>query len=325
MPAGGPVLSGVEERLAPLKTWLFPSRVFVQLDDRAITGFALDGQRLLWCERVPLPAGLCEQGEPRQVDSLGDLLGDLLVERGFAGARVEAVLPAAACQWRLVRWPDGGWPDDPQRLLAQHEAALELRAPLPYLDLHLVPLALAPPTTLTVAVSSQLLERWIEVFAQAGASLVRAEAAQLCVCRALAALVPELLEAEAIALLQLEPQGASLLILEAGVPCYERSLPPLERGPALAQGLGRALQYWRQERRQAAVPRLLCHGSALPEGVDRAELAIALGCPVQVLDPLAGGWLLAEPPPEGQQRPPGAALLPLWGLLAGESALEGRR
>jgi len=312
------VLSGVEERLAPLKAWLFPCRVLLLLEDHAITAVAVAERRLLWVEQVPLPAGLCSAGEPIQVDSLGDLLGDLLVERGFAGARVEVVLAASACQCRLVRWPEGRWPDEPLRLLAVHEAALQLQAPLSYLDLHLVPLALPQPTSLCVAVAHQLLERWIEVFSLAGVSLVRAEAAQLCLCRGLLA-VPALgCNVGSTALLQLEAEGSSLLILEAGLPAYARNLPAAQPGDALEQGLQRVLRFWRQYRQLSEPPQLICHGSALPPVEHLEQLAAAVGCTLRLLDPLAEGWLQAEPAPEGQQRPPGSALLPLWGLLAAE-------
>lgn len=319
MPAVVPVLSGVQERLAPLKAWLFPSRVLLQLDDWAITALALDGKRVLWCERVPLPPGLCDQGEPIHRDSLGDLLGDLLVERGFAGARVEAVLPATACQCRLVRWPEGCWPEAPQRLLARHEATLQLRGALSSLDLQLMPLALAQPTSLALAVSSQLLERWIAVFSQAGLSLVRMEAAQLCLCRALGSWPSAPGRGSVIALLQMDALACSLLIVEQGVPCYERNLPGLEQGADLEQALQRTLQFWRQQRPGGDAPLLLCHGSAVPERERLNALAAALELTVQVLDPLAEGCLQAAPPHEGPPWPPGSALLSLWGLLAAEA------
>jgi hypothetical protein len=320
-----PVLSGVEERLAPLKAWLFPRRVLLLLEDHAITSLAVEGSRVIWCEQVPLPAGLCSLGEPIQVDSLGDLLGDLLVERGFVGARVEAVLPAAACQCRLVRWPDGRWPDDPLRLLALHEATLKLQAPLSYLDLLLVPLELPQPTTLSVAVPHQLLERWIEVFSLAGASLEQLEAAQLCLCRALLA-VPGLgCDVGTTVLLQREADGANLMILEAGIPAYARSLPGADQEELLAQQLQRVLQFWRQHHPLTETPLLICHGSSLPPGERLEQLAAAVGCNLRLLDPLAEGWLQVEPAPEGQQRPPGSVLLPLWGLLAAHGLAGGAR
>ena len=318
MQAGVPVLSGVEERLAPLKAWLFPRRVLLLLEDRAITALALDGAQVIWSEQVPLPPGLCNQGEPIQVDSLGDLLGDLLVERGFAGARVEGVLPAAACQCRLLRWPDGIWPDDPLRLLASQESQLQLQTPLSYVDLHLVPLELPQPTSLCIAVVSQLLDRWIEVFSLAGASLVRLEAAQLCLCRALLALPALQCDVGTTVLLQLESEGAALLIVEEGCPVYERSLPAAEEGSRLDEQLQRVLQFWGRHRQLDGPPQLLCHGSGVPPADRLLELAAAAGCTLVSLDPVAEGWLQAGPPLEGQQRPPGSALLPLWGLVAAE-------
>ena len=53
-------------------------------------------------------------GQPTAVEALGDLIGDLLIERGFPGARVKAVLPRAATAWRVIAWPDARWPDQPE-------------------------------------------------------------------------------------------------------------------------------------------------------------------------------------------------------------------
>ena len=81
----------------------------------------------------------------------------------------------------------------------------------------------------------------------------------------------------------------------------------------LGTALERVLQFWCQEHPGVPRPPLLGYGTGLPE-------AVQLGLPVQGLDPLAEGWWqLDQPVPEGQQRPPGAALLPLWGLVAGEA------
>ena len=97
------VLSGVQDRLAPLQAWLFPQRVYLELQDTAITAMALHGRQLVWLERVPLPAGTCVAGHPMAPDALGDLLGDWLLERGFGGARVRAVLPSQATAVRLLQ------------------------------------------------------------------------------------------------------------------------------------------------------------------------------------------------------------------------------
>ena len=238
---------------------------------------------------------------------------------------MEAVLPPVACQWRQVRWPESRWPEDPQRQLARHEAALQLGTPLSYLDVQLLPLALPQPTSLAVAVASQLLERWIEVFSLAGVSLVRLEAAQISLCRAFSALRPAGWAAPALALLQLESQSSWLLIVEQGVPVYERGLPGLDQGSALPQALRRTLQFWCQQQPDAEPPPLLCHGAAAADPERLRELGAGLESPLEVVDPLAEGWLRAAAEvPEGQQRPAGAALLPLWGLLAGSGRGEVR-
>ena len=76
------------------------------LEDSAIALLVRDGERIDWLEQVPLPEGLCRHGEPLLVEALGDLIGDLLVERGFAAARVRAVLPREAAAWRVLEWSD---------------------------------------------------------------------------------------------------------------------------------------------------------------------------------------------------------------------------
>lgn len=316
------LLSGVQERLTdrlgPIRAWLFPRQVYLQLEDQAITAMALEGSRIVWLERVPLPPGLCENGEPVRIDSLGDLIGDLLAQRGFFGARVVAVLPAIASQMRLVQWPDGRWPEEPDRILGLNEAALGLRTVLPYLDLQLVDLPQAPPTSLVVTVPTATLERWIEIFSLAQVSLERMEAAQLCVCRGLLAVDGDPAGAALQAVLQLEPQECRLLVLENGLPAYERRLPGAEQQGALVEALGRWRQFWMVLRPGAPpVVRLALHGSALRDESQAEALAAACHASWQILDPLAQGWLTDASPDEGL-KPDGPALAALWGLVATE-------
>ena len=40
------VLSGVIDRLAPLQAWLFPQRVYLQIEDQWITAMAIEGAAL---------------------------------------------------------------------------------------------------------------------------------------------------------------------------------------------------------------------------------------------------------------------------------------
>lgn len=305
----------LQERLGPLKTWLFPRRVYLQLEDQAITALALEGQRVLWLERILVPSGLIEQGEAVRVDSLGDLLGDLFVDRGFAGARVDVVLPPGASQIRAVRWPDGRWPspDRTDAILQSHQESLGLSVALQYLDLHRVDLPLDPPTSLLIGVPSATLDQWIDVFTLAALSLDRVEASHPCVCRAL----PGILEVQTLrglhAVLKLEPQRSRLLLLEDGVPLYERRLPGAEDPAAVQAETERCLAFWRQWRpAPSAAAQLLLHGSALESEDLAAAVAEGLGCTWQVLDPLAGGGL--EGLPAAVEAPRGTALVPLWGL-----------
>ena len=214
------VLSGLQDQLAPLKSWLFPRRVYLQLEDQALTTMVLDGERVAWQERVPLPEGLCEAGEPRAIEALGDLLGDLLVERGYAGARVKAVLPRAATAWRVIEWPDASWPDHPELVVRQQQQGLDLPWSLQDADLLFEPLMGAQPRSLLVAVQRSLLEAWIEVCNQAGVALDGVEALPICLWRAVR---PQLQADEGVqVLLQREPRQSSPLALD--------------RGPALGQG-----------------------------------------------------------------------------------------
>ena len=87
------MLAGVQERLGPLQAWLFPQRVYLELQDQAITAMVLDGRRLTWLDQLALPPGLCVGGRPQNGSALADRLGDWLVEQGYAGVRIWAVLP----------------------------------------------------------------------------------------------------------------------------------------------------------------------------------------------------------------------------------------
>ena len=322
MPEVVALLSGVQERLTerlgPLKAWLFPRQVYLQLEDQAITAMALEGRRIVWLERVPLPPGLCENGEPIRTDSLGDLLGDLFVERGYAGARVLAVLPAMASQMRLVQWPDGRWPEDPERMLQVNEAELGLKVALQYLDLHLVELPQDPPTSLLVTVPSSTLDRWIEVFSLAQVSLERMEAAKPCLCRGILPLQTQAEHNSLTVLLQVEQKRCSLLVIEEGIPIYERRMPGAAQTDELLGALSRWREFWVALRSdQNSALQLLLHGSALMDEAHASELAGAVGCSWQLLDPLAQEWLMDVSPDFGAH-PEGPSLALLWGLAAAE-------
>ena len=280
------VLAGVQDRLAPLQSWLFPRRVYLQLENQAFAAMVLDGDRLVWQERVPLPEGACEGGAPVAVEALGDLLGDWLIERGYPGAHVKAVLPRAATAWRVVEWPDGQWPEQPELLVRQQQDELHLPWDLSDADLFLDPLLSGSPRSLLVAAQRAVLESWIEVFSQAGVVLDGLEPLPICLWRAVQ---PQLGEGVQV-LVQLEEQHSWLQALDQGQPLGEWSLPPM------ADQLEVPLRTWAQ--RYSPSSGVLVGSEAL-EQMSLPQLSAWLGCPVLPFEPRNG---------------PAA----LWGLAAGE-------
>jgi hypothetical protein len=207
--------------------------VYLQLEDQALTAMVLDGERVAWQERVPLPEGLCVDGEPKAVEALGDLLGDLLVERGYAGARVKAVLPRIATAWRVIEWPDASWPEHPELVVRQQQQELNLPWSLQDADLLFEPLTGAQPRSLMVAVQRSVLEAWIEVCNQAGVSLDGVEPLPICLWRA----AEPQLGGGIQALLQLEEEYSWLLALDEGEPLGEWLLPAASNEEPLEQRL----------------------------------------------------------------------------------------
>jgi len=270
------VLSGLQDQLAPLKSWLFPRRVYLQLEDQAFTAMVLDGERVAWLERVPLPEGLCVNGQPTAVEALGDLIGDLLVERGFSGARVKAVLPRAATAWRVIAWPDARWPDQPEVVVRQQQDQLDLPWSLRDADVRLEPLIGAPPRSLLVVVQRALLEAWIEVFSQAGVALDGMEPLPICLWRAAE---PQLAEGVQL-LLQLQEEKSWLLALDQGEPLGEWPLPALTELEALIPALH---TFQRRFHPRAA----LVSGDESAVDAVLPELVGALGCSVSWLEPRA--------------------------------------
>ena len=274
---------------------------------------------MLFRSRVPLPDGLCVNGEPLLLDALGDLLGDWLVERGYAGARLKLVLPRAATAWRVIRWPQGRWPEQPELAVREQQQQLALPWTLDGqvegADLWLQPLRSPQPSSLMQAARRQVLEGWIEVCALAGVALDGVEAGWLCLARAAAALLPADAKASCALLLQLGPEQSWLLALSAQQPLGEWPLPGSDQPEQLHAALARWQRFWRSQPDPLSLQQLLVAGSALPS-LD--PLAAGLGCPAAGLDPLAAGWLVdaraSSPPDDGAAHD----LAVLWGLALTE-------
>jgi len=260
--------------------------VYLQLEDQALEAMVLEAERLVWHERVPLPQGVCDNGAPVAVEALGDLIGDWLIERGYPGAHVKAVLPRAATAWRVIEWPGAVWPEAPELGVRQQQAELDLPWSLQDADLWLEPLLGDPPRSLLVAVQRELLEAWIGVCSQAGIALDGLEALPICLWRA----VKPQLEDGVQVVLQLDDQQSWLLALEQGQPLGEWPFPPP------GERLEAPLRSWAQRYSPGAGVLL---GSESMVHTWRPPLTAWLGCPVT--------------PFEARQ-----ATAALWGLAAGE-------
>ena len=288
------MLAGVQERLGPLQAWLFPQRVYLELQDQAITAMVLEGRRLTWLDQLTLPPGLCVGGRPLNGPALADRLGDWLVEQGYAGARIWAVLPGAASELRLLK----GSAIAP--LMPKELEALQLPWPAETaVDLLHSPLPTCPGSSVSVAVEAALLEDWIDVFADAGLGLDALEAAPVCALRGVGL--------QSGWLLGLEPEQSWLLRLEQGAPTWQWRLPPPAEPGALQVELDQCLSYWHSRvPRQSSIA--VVAAAALP-----ASCVEALRGELEWMDPLAAGAL-----ENGLADPPALSLGLLWGLAAAE-------
>ena len=160
------------ERLSPLKAQLFPRIVLIELNDAGLRGQLLRGDRPepLSLE-APLPPLTCRAGMPLEPEPLGDMLGDLLVREKLLDAFVMASLPPEASELRVIAWPDGLDPDDPERELRRLNPDLGLDFDLAEACLDLTDLPGVEARSLVALTPRPLVEAWIDVFNFAGAQL----------------------------------------------------------------------------------------------------------------------------------------------------------
>jgi hypothetical protein len=242
---------------------LLAPRVLIELHDRSLLVKALGRQARQTIE-VPLPQGVCRQGEPLEVEALGDLMGDLLLDQGLAGARISAALPLQACRWKLIQWPLEAVPDDPCEALRLIDPDLDLPCSLAeaYLDLQVLPGL--PPRCLVVAAPRRVVDGWAKVFDVAGVQLQRLEPAQVCEWRHVRQrLAPAKSNPEGDTsgdtetdhwLLELQADHCRLWLLEDGLPLADWRLPGNRNNqgldPRLAAELERRRRFWNQQRQQ---------------------------------------------------------------------------
>ena len=251
----GEIPALIQERLRQLRHQLFPQRLRLQIDDHGLSAQLLTRGKtpLPPPVQVPLPAGICRQGIPQNGAALGDFIGDWLLELGLVACQVEAVLPGAVCQWRVVTWPFDDQPDDPLQALRQLQIDLGESLKLEQSYLGWQPLPPGPGAqarTLLVAAPKPVVQAWQEVFVVAGVSFQRLIPAQVQQWRALQPLWGDDPRSEHW-FLELGVEGSRLWRVVDGVPVADWPLPACPPGagpdPAWAEALTRCQLFWRQQ------------------------------------------------------------------------------
>ena len=237
--------------LADLRTQLLAKRVVVEIHDHGLRGVVVARQGELI--EVPLPSGSCREGEPLAAEAIGDLVGDLFLELGLAGAKVSACLPLQASRWRVVRWPQDAMPENGRTELRFRLPDLGLPWSLNDAYLEVASLPGTPARSLVVAAPQRVVDGWVEVFELAGVQLQRLLPAQACEWQMLTALGPHPAgDDEEQWFLELQPERSRLWVVAGGVPWADWTLPG-QRGsaglePQLQEALLRCRRFWQQHR-----------------------------------------------------------------------------
>jgi hypothetical protein len=257
---------------ADVRTQLLARRVLLDLRNDGLRGAVVGqaGEAIA----VPLPSGTCHQGQPREIEAIGDLIGDLFLELGLAGAKLGACLPLQASRWTVVRWPQALMPENGRTELRLRAPDLGFPWPLSDVYLEVEPLPGTPARSLVVASPRQLVDSWVEVFDLAGVQLQRLLPAQACEWALLMGLGPKPAPEEELWLLEIQRSRSRLWLVADGRPVADWSLPG-NRGssgldPQLAEALQRCRRFWRQRSDGPASQRWLVYGAE-----DRLEPAEA--------------------------------------------------
>ena len=169
---------------------------------------------------------------PLEPEPLGDMLGDLLVREKLLDGFVMASLPPEASEVRVIAWPGGIDPDDPERELRRLNPDLGLGFDLAEACLDHIDLPGTEARSLVALTPRRLVEAWIEVFNFAGAQLERLAPAQSCQLAALQGLLAEGDPNQLVLLLNNDPERVRLMLLREGLPVFERGMARDEIGRA---------------------------------------------------------------------------------------------
>lgn len=255
-------------------------RLILDIHDEVLKGLVLD--RDLPSLDIPLPTGACSQGLPTEVEAIGDLVGDLCLERGLIGARVGACLPLAASFWKVVRWPGGQVPDDGATELRLMASEIDMPWSLPSVYLDVQPLTGSPGCSLVVASPRQFVDGWAEVFELAGIQLQRLLPAQICEWQMLQESTGQKSRNPGEQwLLELGSLRSRLWVVEDGVPLADWSLPG-QRGAEgldaeLRTRIDRCRRFWRQRRNSLKPQAWRVYGSDNSVDAVESDLRLLLG------------------------------------------------
>jgi hypothetical protein len=279
----------LDDRLRPIRAQLFPRQLLLELQDDALMGQVLrgGGPEPVSID-LPLPPLTCLDGQPLEKESLGDLIGDLMVRDGLLDAVVLASLPEGAVEWRVIDWPLEAIPDDPMEALRTIDPTLSFGVPLAEATIDLGPLPGATPRMLLAVASKKLVEDWIEVFNLAGAQLERLAPPQSCRLAAVTALLQQAPDDELTLLIHPLPAGGRLLLLRRAEPVFDWSLPQADDD--LVGEVKRCEAFYR--RHDPSVRRLRLLLSAPLPCQDR--LQDALGVRAEILTPEPFGSLVLQ-------------------------------
>ena len=268
---------------------MFPQLVLMQIRDDGLCGHLLrDDRPGPLTLQAPLPAMTCREGMPLEVESLADLIGDLLLSEKQLDAYIVAVLPHQASHWRVLVRPFSEPPEDAIEALRSLDPPLNLPFSLSEAYLDLKPLPGSNDEMLLVASPRRLVDAWIDVFRLAGVKLDRLAPAQACLMAGIEEQLLDSTEDELVALLMPEDGEVLFWLFHRGAPVFERPLP--DERDELIEELRRCLAFYQRQEPGLRRLRLLLAG----EIDSQEELEAALGVEAEPLDVSPYGSLLLK-------------------------------
>lgn len=276
----GNLFEDLRDRIRPLRGQLFPQLTLIELHDDSIRAQLLeDGRPGKKRFDAPLPAFTCRRGVPLEKESLGDLIGDLLLRDDLINSHVVASIPPAAVEWRVLEWPRNQIrPDDPLASVRSLDPEpLQLPFSLEDAAIDIRPLPGVAPRAMLAASSQRIVDAWIQVFAFAGVSLDRLAPTQSCEYLGLRAALERVRQNELVVLLTPDGSNLRVLLVRDEIPCFDRTITLT--GEARIEEVERSVTFYR--RRDPEVKRIrLVQATPVPEA---EEVARRLGVSVETL------------------------------------------